>query len=208
MRFTCNNLTLFLIAWFAAYIDSITALIKLLKPGLSSSCLMASTSPRRSTLNMSFHVRLSLVPTRPHCWYTMALCVHLCPTGDVPLDDSTRYHHLVGSLVWLGITRPNIAHYVHTSFVFYDTFMKPFLICLFFNHSSSLQLRTYFDAAWASDSSDRPSLLAIVFFLAPWLSGRPKGRLEFPHSSVEADLWAMATVSVEMSWLWWLLSMY
>lgn len=78
MRFTCNNLTLFLIAWFAAYIDSITALIKLLKPGLSSSCLMASTSPRRSTLNMSFHVLLSLVPTLLiHLWRFVFTCAPL-----------------------------------------------------------------------------------------------------------------------------------
>ena len=43
----------------------------------------------------------------------MELGVHLRPTVGVPLADPTRYCQLVGSLVYLGITRPDITHSFH-----------------------------------------------------------------------------------------------
>uniref|UniRef100_A0A0A9FMU9 Reverse transcriptase Ty1/copia-type domain-containing protein n=1 Tax=Arundo donax TaxID=35708 RepID=A0A0A9FMU9_ARUDO len=43
----------------------------------------------------------------------MELGVHLQPIDSEPLDDPTRYHHLIGSLVYLGITHPGISHSVH-----------------------------------------------------------------------------------------------
>jgi hypothetical protein len=43
----------------------------------------------------------------------MELNVHLTPTDGGPIDDPTRYRHIIGSLVYLGVTRPNISYYVH-----------------------------------------------------------------------------------------------
>ena len=43
----------------------------------------------------------------------MELNIHLRPTDGEPLADSTRYRHLVGSLVYLGVTRPDISYPVH-----------------------------------------------------------------------------------------------
>jgi hypothetical protein len=41
------------------------------------------------------------------------LNVHLMVTDGEPLEDPTRYHHIVGSLVYLGVSRPNISYSVH-----------------------------------------------------------------------------------------------
>jgi hypothetical protein len=43
----------------------------------------------------------------------MELNVHLRATDGEPLEDPTRYRHIVGSLVYLGVTRPDISHSIH-----------------------------------------------------------------------------------------------
>lgn len=41
------------------------------------------------------------------------LNVHLCAMGGEPFEDPTRYCHIVGSLVYLGVTCPVISYFVH-----------------------------------------------------------------------------------------------
>jgi hypothetical protein len=108
----------------------------------------------------------------------MELNVHLCPMDGEPREDPTRYHHIVGNLVYLGVTHPDISYYVHflSQFVFAPTQLHyshllqvlrylcgTISCCLFFPRSNSLQLQAYYDATWVSDSSYRHSLSTIVF---------------------------------------------
>jgi hypothetical protein len=91
----------------------------------------------------------------------MELNVHLMSTVDEPLEDPTRYRHIVGSLVYLGVTRPDISYSVHilSQFISAPTQIHySHLFCvlrylretisrrLFFPRFSSLQLQAYCDA--------------------------------------------------------------
>jgi hypothetical protein len=97
------------------------------------------------------------------------LNIHLVATDGEPLEDPTRYRHIVGSLVYLGVTRPNFSYSVHILSQFvsahtqihYSHLLRVLRYLrgtishrLFFPRSSSLQLLAYCDATWASDSSD------------------------------------------------------
>jgi hypothetical protein len=85
----------------------------------------------------------------------MELNVHLTSTDGEHLEDTTRYRHIVGSLVYLGVTRPDISYYVHimNQFIYaptqihYSHFIRVLCYlretishCLFFPLSGSLQL--------------------------------------------------------------------
>jgi hypothetical protein len=110
----------------------------------------------------------------------MELNVHLMATDGEPLEDPTCYRHIVGSLVYLGVTRPDISYSVHILSQFvsaptqihYSHLLRVLRYLrgtisrrLFFSRSSSLQLQVYCDATWASDPSDRRSLSAYCVFL-------------------------------------------
>jgi hypothetical protein len=83
------------------------------------------------------------------------LNVHLTPTDGEPLENPTHYRHIVGSLVYLGVTRPDILYSAHilSQFISAPTQIHYIhLLCvlrylrgtsthrLFFPCSSSLQL--------------------------------------------------------------------
>jgi hypothetical protein len=108
----------------------------------------------------------------------MELNVHLTPTDGEPFEDPTRYCHIIGNLIYLGVTRSNISYSVHilSQFVSAPTQIHYshllHVLCylrgtishhLFFSRSSSLQLQAYCDANWASDHS-RHSLSAYCVF--------------------------------------------
>ncbi|XP_071683132.1 uncharacterized mitochondrial protein AtMg00810-like [Lolium perenne] len=152
----------------------------------------------------------------------MELNVRLRSTDGDLLPNPTRYRHLVGSLVYLAVTRPDISYPVHIlsqfmaapTSVHYSHLLRVLRYLrgtisrrLFFPRSSSLQLQTYSDATWASDPEDRKSLSAYCVFLGGSLiAWKTKKQVAVSRSSVEAELRAMALLTAEVTWLRWLLA--
>uniref|UniRef100_A0ACD5TPR3 Uncharacterized protein n=1 Tax=Avena sativa TaxID=4498 RepID=A0ACD5TPR3_AVESA len=152
----------------------------------------------------------------------MELNVQLRASDGDPLPDPTRYRHLVGSLVYLVVTRPDISYHVHilSQFVSAPTLVHYSHLLhvlrylrgtsthrLFFPRSSSFQLQAYSDTTWGSDPADRRSLSAYCVFLGGSLiAWKTKKRTAVSRSSAEAELRAMALLTAEVTWLWWLLA--
>ena len=90
------------------------------------------------------------------------------------LSNRTLYHTIVGSLVYLTITRPGIAYvvYVVSHFVASPTTVHwAIVLCilrylrgivfqsLLLSSTSSLELRAYSDADYSNDPTDRKSVI-------------------------------------------------
>jgi len=147
----------------------------------------------------------------------MDLHLQLCPTDGTHLSDPSRYRHLVGSQVYLTVTRPDIAHAVHilSQFVSAPTSVHfGHLLrvlrylrgttsrCLFYACNSPLQLYAYSDFIWASDPTDRRSITGYCILLGSSpIAWKSKKHAAVSHSSTEAELRALATTTSEIVWL-------
>jgi len=152
----------------------------------------------------------------------MDLHLQLRPTDGIPLPDPSRYRHLVGSLVYLTVTRPDIAHAVHilSQFVSAPTSVHfGHLLrvlrylrgtasrCLFYARNSPLQLYAYSNSTWASDPTDRCSITGYCILLGSSpIAWKSKKQTAVSRSSAEAELRALATTTAEIVWLRWLLA--
>ncbi|GKV01836.1 hypothetical protein SLEP1_g14354 [Rubroshorea leprosula] len=145
----------------------------------------------------------------------------LTPMDGFPLRDPTVYQQLVGSLVYLTITRLNIAYAVHIVSQFMATprsthyaivlhiihYVKGTLFLeLHFSTHSSLVLCANSDADWAGDPIDRKSTTGYCLFLGDSLiSWCSKKETFVSRSSTEAEYRALANTVVELLWICWLL---
>ncbi|XP_052623605.1 uncharacterized mitochondrial protein AtMg00810-like [Lactuca sativa] len=144
------------------------------------------------------------------------------PTNGVSLSDPSLYHAVVGILVYLTVTHPNIAHIVHVVSQFltaptsvhwgvvlriprylhatqFQTFLFPLM--------SSLELRAYNDADWYGDCHDHKSTTGFYVFLGESLiSWKSTKQDVVSRSSTEAEYRAMVVTTCEIIWLWWLLA--
>jgi hypothetical protein len=136
------------------------------------------------------------------------------PLDGTSLSGATLYRQLIGSLVYLTMTRPDIAHAVHLVSQFlaapHSTHYAAVLhiLCyikgtmfhgLHFSAHSTLDLCAYSDANWAGDSTERCSITIFYFFLGDSLiSWFSKKQHIVSYSSTEAEYRALADTTSEL----------
>ena len=134
-------------------------------------------------------------------------------TGELLLDPSL-YRRLIGHLLYLTISRPDIMYVVHKLSQFLAHPRLPHLHAahhllwylkshprqgLFFSSTSSLKLTAFSDADWASCLDSRKSISGFYVFLGDCLiSWKSKKQSTISHSSAKTEY--RATTS-ELIWL-------
>ena len=146
----------------------------------------------------------------------------LTPLDGEPISNATRYHQLVGSLIYLTVTRLDISHVVGMVNKFMDAphfvhyaavlrilrYVKGTLYHgLHYSSRSSLELYAYSNADWAGDSIDQCFITGFCFLfgtlLVSWCS---KKQDVVSRSIIEAEYHAFADTTCELVWLCWLLA--
>lgn len=139
-------------------------------------------------------------------------------SDDGPLySDPKKYRRLVGRLVYLSMTRPDLCYTIHLL----SQFMKAPRLAhweaalrvvrflkgspgqgILLRSDSDLELSVYVDADWSTCPVTRRSLSAYVVLLggSP-ISWKTKKQKTVSHSSAEAEYRAMAAATKEMKWV-------
>ena len=134
-----------------------------------------------------------------------------------PLADPSIFRRIVGSLLYLTMTKPDISHAVHTVSQFVSNPHMPHLTAalrilryvkgtlnhgLFYPSGASLHLTAYANAKWAGCPDTRRSTTGGCMFLGESLiSWKCKKQTTVSKSSTEAEYRAMSSASAEIIWL-------
>ncbi|KAG7585301.1 Reverse transcriptase RNA-dependent DNA polymerase [Arabidopsis thaliana x Arabidopsis arenosa] len=153
--------------------------------------------------------KLSSVPMVPN--------QKLLKTDGELLENKEMYRSLVGRLMYLTITRPDITFAVNKLCQFSSAPRTSHLTAvykvlqyikgtvgqgLFYSSDSDLKLTGFADSDWASCQDSRRSTTGFTMFLGSSLiSWRSKKQPTVSRSSAEAEYRALALASCEMSWL-------
>ncbi|GJT26336.1 putative RNA-directed DNA polymerase [Tanacetum coccineum] len=136
---------------------------------------------------------------------------------DMPLKNITEYQKLLGKLIYLTHTRPDISYVVHslsqfmhsplTSHLKLDLRVLKYLKNaprkgIHISKINSLVLIGYVDSDWAKCKATRRSVTGFsVFFGKPLVSWKSKKQTIVSRSLAEAEYRALATVTCEIMWL-------
>ncbi|XP_042017572.1 uncharacterized mitochondrial protein AtMg00240-like [Salvia splendens] len=134
-----------------------------------------------------------------------------------PLTDPTAYRRLIGRLVYLCITRPDITFAVnklsqflskpHTGHMLAGEHVLRYLKGtighgLYYSAKSDLSLSNFSDADWAACPDTRRSISGFCLFLGTSLiSWRSKKQHTVSRSSAEAEYRAMVVACCEVVWI-------
>ncbi|KAM1770681.1 hypothetical protein ACFX11_045589 [Malus domestica] len=137
--------------------------------------------------------------------------------GGTPLSDISFYQRLVGKLIYLTITRPDISYsvsiasqFMHSPTIEHMNLVKRILRYLkgsvgrgiLMAKNDNTQIMGYCDADWAGNAIDRKSTTGYCTFvggnLVTWKS---KKQTVIARSSAEAEYRAMAPTACELIWL-------
>ncbi|KAI5338060.1 hypothetical protein L3X38_017331 [Prunus dulcis] len=145
----------------------------------------------------------------------------LTTTGSDALKEPAQYRRLIGKLIYLTITRPEITYAVNTLSQFMQEPKLHHLkaAChllqylknapgqgLLFSTTSQLSLVGYCDADWAKCPMTRRSVRGYCIFLGNSLvSWKSKKQVTMSRSSAEAECRSMAAATCELTWLRYLL---
>ncbi|CAL1372799.1 unnamed protein product [Linum trigynum] len=143
------------------------------------------------------------------------------PSSEI-LVDGSAYRRLVGRLLYLTVSRPDITYgvnilsrFVHApTQAHMDAAMRILRYLklspgqgLYFPAANDLHLHAYCDADWGGCQSTRRSTSGFCIFLGTTpISWRTKQQKVVARSSAEAEYRAMASTVSEIVWLRWLLS--
>lgn len=133
------------------------------------------------------------------------------------IEQAGQYRRLVGKLIYLSITRPDITYSVHTLAQFMQTprvahwdsalrvvrYLKGTVgQGIFLSANPDLSLSVYCDSDWQSCPTTRRSLSAYVAMVGDSaVSWRTQKQDVVSHSSAEAEYRSMAEASREIKWL-------
>ncbi|KAL9227769.1 hypothetical protein vseg_003420 [Gypsophila vaccaria] len=132
-------------------------------------------------------------------------------------SDPTQYRRLVGKLIYLTLTRPEISYVVHLLSWFmkapsqshWDAVLRVLRYVkgqpgqgILLRANASLELEAYCDADWGGSTTTRRSLTAYYIFLggSP-ISWKTKQQATVSLSSPESEYRAMASATCEILWL-------
>ncbi|PKU81867.1 Retrovirus-related Pol polyprotein from transposon TNT 1-94 [Dendrobium catenatum] len=136
--------------------------------------------------------------------------------GDSSCFDDIQYRQIIGSLQYLTLTRPDIAftvnalsQHMHDPEIHHTLLLKKLLRYIKGTIEyglpitrSSLQMRTYSDADWASDPLTRKSTSGFCTFLGDTLiSWTVKKQPTVSRSSTESEYRALASATADTIWI-------
>lgn len=132
------------------------------------------------------------------------------------MSDSASYQRLVGRLIYLTITMPDISYVVHFLSQYMSSPRVPHLDTatklvkylkgtagqgLFFPANSSLSLAAFCDADWATCKDTRRSISGYCVLLGNSLISWKCKRHTVSRSSAEVEYRSMTNVCCELTWL-------